>query len=130
MNINTIFEKVSQNPFLKQSLSTLLLRILGVLLLFGFTIFLTKSYTPKLVGQYDFARSFLLAVGSICLLGFDQSILYFKGRLASQNAVEELKKIYIKMVKMLFLTSLIVLIIILAIDERIINNYFSDQEVC
>jgi len=129
LNINTIFEKVSQNPFLKQSLSTLLLRILGVLLLFGFTIFLTKSYTPKLVGQYDFARSFLLAVGSICLLGFDQSILYFKGRLASQNAVEELKKIYIKMVKMLFLTSLIVLIIILAIDERIINNYFSDQEV-
>lgn len=124
-----IFEKVSKNPFLKQSISTLFLRIFGVLLLFGFTIFLTKSYSPKLVGQYDFARSFLLAVGTICLLGFEQSILYFKGKLASQNALAELKNIYVKMIKMLFLTSIIVLIIVLAIDKTLINNYFSDQEV-
>lgn len=129
MKINNIFEKVTQNPFLKQSLTTLFLRIFGVLLLFGFTIFLTKSYTPKLVGQYDFARSFLLAIGTICLLGFDQSILYFKGRLASQNALEELKKIYAKMIAMLFVTSLVVLVIILVIDKKVINNYFGDQEV-
>lgn len=129
MKINNIFGKVTQNPFLKQSLTTLFLRIFGVLLLFGFTIFLTKSYTPKLVGQYDFVRSFLLAIGSICLLGFDQSILYFKGRLASQNALEELKKIYAKMVTMLFVTSLVVLIIIVIIDKKVINNYFGDQEV-
>lgn len=129
MKINSLFEKVVQNPFLKQSLSTLVLRIFGVLLLFGFTIFLTKSYTPKLVGQYDFARSFLLGIGSICLLGFDQSILYFKGRLASINALDELKKIYIKMVVMIFVTSMVVLVIILLIDEKAINNYFADQEV-
>ncbi|WP_316634774.1 MATE family efflux transporter [uncultured Flavobacterium sp.] len=129
MKINNILKNISQNPFLKQSLSTLFLRIFGVLLLFGFTIFLTKSYTPKLVGQYDFVRSFLLAIGSICLLGFDQSILYFKGRLISQSALEELKKIYIKMIVMLFVTSLIVLAVILIIDKKIINNYFADKEV-
>lgn len=129
MKINNIFGKVTLNPFLKQSLTTLFLRIFGVLLLFGFTIFLTKSYTPKLVGQYDFVRSFLLAIGSICLLGFDQSILYFKGRLASQNALEELKNIYAKMVAMLFVTSVIVLLIIVIIDKKVINNYFADQEV-
>ncbi|WP_264566075.1 MATE family efflux transporter [Flavobacterium sp. N3904] len=129
MKTSNIFEKFSQNPFLKQSLSTLFLRILGVLLLFGFTIFLTKSYTPKLVGQYDFVRSFLLAIGSICLLGFDQSILYFKGHLISQNEFKELKKIYAKMVAMLFVTSLLSLIIIFAIDEKTINDYFADDEV-
>lgn len=107
----------------------MVLRILGVLLLFGFTIFLTKSYSPKLVGQYDFARSFLLAASSICLLGFDQSILYFKGRLASLNALEELKNIYIKMILMLILTSVIALLIIYLIDEKVVNNYFSDQDV-
>ena len=129
MKINTIFERISQNQFLKQSLSTLFLRIFGVLLLFGFTVFLTKSYSPKLVGQYDFVRSFLLAIGSICLLGFDQSILYFKGQLTSLGALEELKKIYAKMVAMLFVTSLLALAIIIVIDEKTINNYFGDQEV-
>lgn len=129
MKTNKIFERISKNPFLKQSLSTLFLRIFGVLLLFGFTVFLTKSYNPKIVGQYDFVRSFLLAVGSICMLGFDQSILYFKGFLVSQNAVEQLKKVYVKMIMMLFAASLLVLIIILCIDKERINNYFSDDEV-
>lgn len=129
MKTNKIFERISKNPFLKQSLSTLFLRIFGVLLLFGFTVFLTKSYNPKIVGQYDFVRSFLLAAGSICMLGFDQSILYFKGFLVSQNAVEQLKKVYVKMIMMLFAASLLVLIIILCIDKERINNYFSDDEV-
>jgi O-antigen/teichoic acid export membrane protein len=129
LKINNVLEKLFRNPFLKQSFATLLLRIFGVLLLFGFTVLLTKSYSPKLVGQYDFARSFLLAVGSICLLGFDQSILYFKGKLASQDALEELKKIYAKMVKMLFGMSLIALAIILIIDKKIITGYFGDSAV-
>ncbi|MFC4748682.1 oligosaccharide flippase family protein [Flavobacterium branchiicola] len=129
MKTNKIFERVSKNPFIKQSLSTLLLRIFGVLLLFGFTVFLTKNYTPKLVGQYDFIRSFLLAAGCICMLGFDQSILYFKGFLASQNALEQLKKIYGKMVMMLLIASILAFLIILCIDKKTINNYFLDDEV-
>ncbi|MCD0469422.1 MATE family efflux transporter [Flavobacterium sp. JAS] len=129
MKTNFLFERLSQNLFLRQSLSTLVLRVFGVLLLFGFTVFLTKSYSPKLVGQYDFARSFLLAVGTICLLGFDQSILYFKGKLASLDALDELKKIYAKMIAMLFVTSVLALVIILLIDKKIINTYFGDPEV-
>ncbi|UUF15575.1 MULTISPECIES: oligosaccharide flippase family protein [Flavobacterium] len=129
MKTNKIFERISKNPFLKQSLSTLFLRISGVFLLFVFTVFLTKNYTPKLVGQYDFVRSFLLAAGCICMLGFDQSILYFKGFLVSKNEVEQLKKVYIKMIMMLFTASVLALIIILCIDEKRINNYFSDDEV-
>ena len=124
-----IFEKISKNSFIKQSLGTLALRIFGVLLLFGFTVFLTKSYSPKLVGQYDFVRSYLLAIGSICLLGFDQSILYFKGRLASKNELRQLKKVYVKMVGMLFLDSLFILIVFLLIDKKRINAYFLDDEV-
>lgn len=129
MKTNSIFERLSQNLFLRQSFGTLFLRILGVLLLFGFTVFLTKSYTPKLVGQYDFARSFLLAIGTICLLGFDLSVLYFKGKLASLDALHELKKIYLKMIAMLFATSVIALVIIVLTDEKVINGYFADPEV-
>jgi O-antigen/teichoic acid export membrane protein len=129
LKTNNIFVKISNNSFLKQSIVTLFLRVSGALILFGFTVFLTKSFSPKTVGQYDFARTFLLVVGSICLLGFDQSILYFKGRLASKKSLEELKNIYKKMVLMLFLASVTVLIIILLIDKKTINDYFSDNEV-
>ena len=129
MKTNSIFDKIRSNSFVKQSIVTLFLRISGALLLFGFTVFLTKSYSPKIVGQYDFSRTFLLVVGSICLLGFDQSILYFKGRLASKKSLEELKNIYSKMVFMLFLSSLTAFLIILIIDKTTINDYFSDDEV-
>jgi len=129
LKTNSIFDKIRSNSFLKQSIVTLFLRISGALLLFGFTVFLTKSYSPKIVGQYDFSRTFLLVVGSICLLGFDQSILYFKGRLASKKSLEELKNIYSKMVFMLFLSSLTAFLIILIIDKTTINDYFSDDEV-
>ncbi|WP_431243529.1 oligosaccharide flippase family protein [Flavobacterium sp. P21] len=129
MKASSIFERFSKNKFLRQSFGTLSLRVFGALLLFGFTVFLTKTYSPKLVGQYDFVRSFLLSIGSMCLLGFDQSIIYFKGKLASQNALEELKNIYKKMVLMLFGTSLLVLLIIAVISKETINNYFSDPEV-
>ncbi|WP_348800194.1 MATE family efflux transporter [Flavobacterium adhaerens] len=125
---NQLFQ-FSRSPFLQQSFFTLFFRFFGVILLFGFTLFLTKNYSPKIIGQYDFVRSFILAIGSICLLGFDHSILYFKGWLASQNAIEKLKNIYVKMVVMLFITSMMALLIILLIDEKTINDYFSDQEV-
>jgi len=52
-----------QNPVVRQSLLTLIIRVLGVVLLFGFTLFLTQKYTPIIVGQYDFVRTFLLLLG-------------------------------------------------------------------
>lgn len=121
--------KIVKNSFVQQSFVTLILRIFGVITLFGFTVFLTKTYPPKIVGQYDFVRSFLLVVGSICLLGCDQSILYFKGRLNSSNSLEGIKKVYVKMVVMLLLMSILVLFIFWNIDEEFVNNYFSDARV-
>ena len=123
------FLKINKNPFVQQSLITLILRVFGVVTLFGFTVFLTKTYPPKIVGQYDFTRSFLLVVGSICLLGCDQSILYFKGRLGGSNTLEGIKKVYVKMVGMLLLMSILFFFIFLCIDEQFINNYFSDPGV-
>ncbi|MDR6845023.1 MATE family efflux transporter [Flavobacterium granuli] len=121
--------RANQNSFVQQSLITLILRFFGVITLFGFTLFLTKTYPPKIVGQYDFVRSFLLVVGSICLLGCDQSILYFKGRLSSSNTLEGIKKVYTKMVVLLLMMSVLFLLIFRSIDEEFINNYFSDSRV-
>lgn len=127
--IRNQLEDISKNAFVKQSLITLILRVFGVITLFGFTVFLTKTYPPKIVGQYDFTRSFLLVIGSICLLGCDQSILYFKGRLKGQNTLEGLKKVYVKMVGLLLFMSALFFLIFWSIDEKLINNYFSDPGV-
>ncbi|WP_281323005.1 MATE family efflux transporter [Flavobacterium aestivum] len=121
--------KIIKNSFIQQSLITLIFRICGLLTLFGFTVFLTKTYSPKIVGQYDFVRSFLLVIGSICLLGCDQSILYFKGRLIGENTLEGIKKVYTKMLGMLLTMSVLFLLIFWSINEEFINNYFSDSRV-
>jgi O-antigen/teichoic acid export membrane protein len=121
--------EVKKNPFVQQSFITLILRVFGVITLFGFTLFLTKSYPPSIVGQYDFVRSFLLVVGSICLLGCEQSILYFKGRLKGTNTLEGLKKVYFKMVVLLLTMSLFLFLIFCSIDRHYINHYFADLGV-
>jgi O-antigen/teichoic acid export membrane protein len=121
--------KINKNSFVQQSLITLILRIFGIITLFGFTVFLTKTYPPKIVGQYDFVRSFLLVTGSICLLGCDQSILYFKGRLNRKNTLDGLKKVYAKMVGLLLIMSVLFFLIFWSIDQQWVNNYFSDPEV-
>ncbi|TWI01188.1 O-antigen/teichoic acid export membrane protein [Flavobacterium tiangeerense] len=116
-----------QNPVVRQSLLTLLIRVFGVVLLFGFTLFLTQKYDPKQVGQYDFVRTFLFAIGSICLLGFDQSILYFKGRLYPNYSLGHLKKVYLKMVLMLFLASLLLFLFIELLDASVTTLFFADN---
>jgi O-antigen/teichoic acid export membrane protein len=122
-------QRIRYNPLILQSLITLILRVFGVLILFGFTLFLTTNFSPKIVGQYDFVRSFLLLIGSICLLGCDQSILYFRGRLKHFNALFTLKKIYQKMVGILFVMAIILFLIVLGIGNEFINAFFSDQGV-
>lgn len=122
-------QRARNNPFIIQSLATLVLRVLGVLILFGFTLFLTKNFNPETVGQYDFVRSFLLVVGSICLFGCDQSILYFRGRLKETNLLSGLKSLYWKMVGIIFLMAILLFLIVLGIDEQFVNTFFSDQGV-
>lgn len=121
------FLKTIQNPVVRQSLLTLFIRVFGVVLLFGFTLFLTQKFTPQVVGKYDFVRTFLFAIGSICLLGFDQSILYFKGRLYPEYSLGHLKKVYLKMVLMLFFASLFLFFFIVLLDAAVVAQFFSDD---
>ena len=120
---------IKQNSLIKQSLITLILRVIGVLILFGFTLYLTTNFSPKIVGQYDFVRSFLFVVGSICLLGCDQSILYFRGKFNTENALLSLKSIYLKMVGIVFIGSIILFGIVFAINDSFVDSFFEDQGV-
>jgi O-antigen/teichoic acid export membrane protein len=126
-NTFIFIKKMNKNEFMKQSINTMILRIIGVVTLFGFTLFLTHNYSPKIIGQYDFIRTFLLVVGSLCLLGTEQSILYFAGIINAQGSIGELKNIYLKKVTLVFFTSLIPILVVFILGEKTINNFFNDS---
>ena len=125
----TFINKINKNEFMLQSINTMILRIIGVATLFGFTLFLTKNYDPKIIGQYDFIRTYLLVLGSICILGTDQSILYFTGLLKSRNKLFKLKEIYLKMVVLILLMSVFSLLLLLIIGKGIINSFLNDNNI-
>ncbi|WP_231557076.1 MATE family efflux transporter [Flavobacterium sp. AED] len=125
--INVDFNKIKKNPFVLQSLKTMFLRIIGVVTLFGFSLFLTHNYDPRIIGQFDFIRMILLVLSSICVLGTDQSILYFTGILKSTNETEKLKAIYKKIVTLIFILCLLVLIVFFIIGQNSIAIFFNDK---
>jgi O-antigen/teichoic acid export membrane protein len=119
--------KIKENPFILQSLKTMFLRIVGVVTLFGFSLFLTHNYDPKIIGQYDFIRMVLLVLSSICVLGTDQSILYFTGILRSTKKMGMFKAIYKKIVTLIFLLCMTVLIVFIVIGQKSIDLFFQDK---
>lgn len=121
------FNKIKKNPFVLQSLKTMFLRIIGVVTLFGFSLFLTHNYAPKIIGQFDFIRMVLLVLSSICVLGTDQSILYFTGILKSRNEIQTLKAIYKKIVVIIFALCLLMLFVFFVIGQNSINIFFNDK---
>lgn len=124
-----LFKKIKKNNLIIQSAKTMALRIFGVITLFGFTLFLTHNYSPEIIGQYDFTRTFLLVFGTFCLLGTDQSILYFAGVVRGEENLFLLKIIYWKMFRLLSTTTLLALIFYIIFGKLLINTFFEDKEV-
>ena len=113
----------------KKSLYVLLIRILGVSVLFGFTLFLTNFFPAEDVGRYDFVRSVLNIVGGIALLGTNQSIIYYSGILEAKNNLASIKPLYYKMLKLIILSSLIILLSFnLAFSEEFISMVFKKSD--
>lgn len=121
--------KIKGNSFILTSINTMILRILGIALLFVFTVYLTHNYSPEIIGEYDFTRTYLLVLGSICLLGTEQSILFFTGLLRTKNALGELKAIYKKMLLMIFIICSVIFILFFFIEADTINVFFNDENL-
>ena len=127
--VYNLIHKLKSNPLAKQSLITMFLRIFGVLFLFGLTLFLTRNYDSKLVGQYDFIRTYLLVVSALCLVGTDQSILYYAGLVKNKYTIKDLKAIYLKKVTLVIITSLLWLVFVFFLGEKFISDFFNDPYI-
>lgn len=114
------FKKQLNNKTLKNSFFTLIIRMAGVLTLFGLSTLMTRNIDEVYVGAYEFARVVLLTVATFGLLGTEQSILYFAGKLEAKNQTSQLKPVYFKMLKIIWICSLAVFIISFVIPESLL----------
>ena len=113
----------------QKSFSVLIIRSFGVLLLFGFTLFITNFYSAENVGRYDFVRSTLMVLGGISLMGTNQSIIYYSGLLNARKSIESIRSIYSEMLKIIFTLSLIILgFFMIFFNESTINDIFKNAE--
>ncbi len=120
---------MSKKDLTQKSFSVLIIRSSGVLLLFGFTLFITNFYSAENVGRYDFVRSTLMVLGGISLMGTNQSIIYYSGLLNARKSIESIRSIYSKMLKIIFTLSLIILgFFMIFFNESIINDIFKNRE--
>jgi O-antigen/teichoic acid export membrane protein len=115
------------DSLINKSLKVLVLRIIGVLLFFSLTLFLTNFFKPELVGQYDFVRSLLIFLGGISIFGMHQSIIYYSGFLSAQNALYAIKPVYNKMVVIMLVTCALILLFFYLIDNNYINLFFEKK---
>ena len=121
------FNRFNLHNVLGGALRVLILRVLGVIFLFGITLYLTNFYPAEVVGAYEFTRSSLFLIGGVTLLGTDQSILFFSGRFSKPEQAGTLFQIYLKMLALLLGVSIVLLGIILAIPKEYYNLFFNDQ---
>mgnify|MGYP001239478022 FL=1 len=120
---------MSIKDLIQKSFSVLIIRSFGVLLLFGFTLFITNFYSAENVGRYDFVRSTLMVLGGISLMGTNQSIIYYSGLLNARKSIESIRSIYSEMLKIIFTLSLIILgFFMIFFNESSINGIFKNQE--
>lgn len=113
-------KKHINNKTLQNSFFTLAIRLAGVAVLFGLTILMTRNIDAKYVGAYDFARVTLLTIATFGLLGTEQAILYFAGKLDAKNNSSQLKAVYYKMLKTVLGISIIILLVYLIIPKSIL----------
>ena len=121
------FNRFNLHNVLGGALRVLILRVLGVIFLFGITLYLTNFYPAEVVGVYEFTRSSLFLIGGVTLLGTDQSILFFSGRFSKPEQAGTLFQVYLKMLALLLGVSILLLGIILAIPKEYYNLFFNDQ---
>lgn len=114
------FIKQLNNKTLKNSLLTLIIRMIGVATLFGLSTLMTRNIDEVYVGSYEFARVVLLTIATFGLLGTEQSILFFAGKLEAKNETNQLQLVYFKMLKIIWISSVTVLVLSLLIPDSIL----------
>ncbi len=111
-----------KNQLVAKSMGVLALRIFGISLFFLSTLFITNFFDASLVGEYDFSRALLLFLGAVSLFGMHQAIIYYSGFLSAKENLGYIKKVYFKMVGIMFVFSVLILLISQLLQLKAISD--------
>ncbi|WP_179344633.1 MATE family efflux transporter [Winogradskyella ursingii] len=124
-----LVNRIKENPLIKKSLKVLLIRVLGVVLFFGLSLFITNYYSASNVGAYDFSKSILSLFGTFCLLGMNESIIYYSGYLKGKKIIGSLFVIHKKMVLILLSISLLILLVYNLWSFSLVDKFFDTPDI-
>lgn len=109
------------------TLAVLMLKVVGVILLFGVTSYLTNNFEASLVGKYDFTRSVLLVFGGLTVLGMNQSIVYYGGFFRAKSNLSAIKNVYYKMLFIIFCVAVLIATVYYVIPSSVIFHLVEDK---
>lgn len=117
------------NSFAGTGLKVMILRFLSIGLQFLTLFLITNNASEELVGKYNYLNSTIVIISTLCLMGMNNSILQFSGKLDAENNIGYLKEIYKKKILLLIISSISVLIIYFILSKGLRINYFRDNEL-
>ncbi|MEZ4795085.1 MAG: flippase [Flavobacteriaceae bacterium] len=115
--------ELRNSPLTGKSIGVLFLRVLGVLLFFSLTLFLTNNFDPVEVGKYDFSRSLLIFLGTLAVFGMQQSIIYYSGFLMAKEQLGAIKSVYFRMVSVVLGISILLVLGTLLLKTSLIEKW-------
>ena len=115
--------ELRNSPLTGKSIGVLFLRVLGVLLFFSLTLFLTNNFDPVEVGKYDFSRSLLIFLGTLAVFGMQQSIIYYSGFLMAKEQLGAIKRVYFRMVSVVLGISILLVLGTLLLKTSLIEKW-------
>jgi O-antigen/teichoic acid export membrane protein len=123
---------MNRNSFLKLSVETFLIRVLGALAGFLMSIVVTRSLSIEQSGLFFLAHALCSGIGMLCTLGLPDALVRFIAGFHSQENWSEIKGVFNKSVSLVLLMSSIVSIALYYFSYFICSVIFSkpDFEYC
>lgn len=123
-NIYKVRNDFHFKELLKGSVIALIFRILSIFSGYLLFFILTRLYGAEGVGFYSFAWTLLMVSVVFSKLGFDSSIVKFIAMFASSDEEQYISGVYIKSLKLIFVSSIIVTAILMCFSDKISLLFF------
>lgn len=102
-----------KDQFFKKTFAVVIIKAIGAFLTFLSLILITNFFSEDIVGKYNYANTILVLLGSLCLLGMNNSFLLFSGKLKAQKSFIQVINLYNKKIVVITTIFLFILLIYL-----------------
>tara|TARA_B100001175_G_C19514114_1_gene646009 strand:+ start:2316 stop:3659 length:1344 start_codon:yes stop_codon:yes gene_type:complete len=121
--------QTTQDAIIKKSIYVLFLRVFGSAIQMLTLLLITNYAQEKLVGQYNYFNATIVLLGSLTLLGMNNSFLQFSGRFEAEGQFEKVVSLYKKKLSILAIAFCVLLAAFLFASKILNLPYFRKPDV-